>query len=90
MTILSALRDLLEPFHAMNYTDYLRTDAWRRRRDRAIKRAGGRCQVCGRTSGLQVHHNTYDNLGREKAIDLVVLCGTCHKLYHDAKRLARR
>lgn len=89
MTILSTLRDLLAPFHAMSYTDYLRTDAWRRRRDRAIKRAGGRCQFCNSAQRLEVHHRTYERLGREANGDLTVLCHDCHEWFHQKRKVKR-
>lgn len=77
------------PFRAMPYDAYLRTDAWQRRRQAALRRAGHKCQVCGRTTGLQVHHNTYERLGCEANTDLVVLCAGCHGLFHKAKRVGR-
>jgi hypothetical protein len=40
---------------------------------------GGRCPV---TSNLEVHHLTYDNLGRERTGDLKVLCPWHHALEH--------
>lgn len=45
---------------------------------RALRRAGFRCQTCGCRSGLQVHHNSYENLFGEADEDLVVLCDRCH------------
>jgi hypothetical protein len=45
--------------------------------------AGGKCSICPRAFpnpflGLEVHHNTYVRLGRERLSDLVALCGNCH------------
>ena len=63
------------------YRDYMRSEAWRERRARALKRAGFRCQICGEDTGkLEVHHNRYDNLGNERDEDLVALCGQCHRV----------
>jgi len=62
---------------------YMRSKQWRARRDTAIMRAGYRCCVCGRvhmdTRKLQVHHKTYDRLGKERAEDLMVMCRRCHR-----------
>lgn len=65
------------------YHEYILSPQWKARAQRAIKRAGNRCQVCGNIRKLQVHHNTYRNLGKEKAADLCVLCARCHALFHD-------
>jgi len=37
---------------------------------------------CSTTDGLEVHHLTYDNLGRERMEDLKVLCVRHHALTH--------
>lgn len=44
-----------------------------------------RCEVCGTTSSLQVHHKTYKHLGTEilHIEDLMVLCDRCHREAHD-------
>ncbi len=64
------------------YKEYLKTDHWLNLREEALKRAGKRCQVCGYRKNLQVHHNTYKNIGHEDIEDLVVLCWKCHKTFH--------
>ena len=71
------------------YLSYLRSPAWASRRRRALTRAGNRCQVCGRTRRLQVHHNTYERLGHEADHDLTVLCFECHTLYTWYSRIKR-
>jgi 5-methylcytosine-specific restriction endonuclease McrA len=61
------------------YLIYIRSDAWRIKREQALRRAGYRCQVCGDKHGpKQVHHNNYQNLGNEKPEDLIVVCSWCH------------
>lgn len=49
---------------------------------------GHRCQTCGSTERLQVHHRTYLRRGREMSRDLMVLCEPCHKLFHENSRLS--
>jgi 5-methylcytosine-specific restriction endonuclease McrA len=67
------------------YKAYLRSDAWRVRRERALEVAGRRCQRCPACTDLQVHHLRYTNLGNELDEDLEVLCSRCHKAA-DAER----
>ena len=69
-----------------DYSEYLKTPHWLETRAVALKRAGSRCQVCSSTKLLEVHHNTYENLGHEKPEDLCVLCDECHELY--SKKIA--
>lgn len=68
-----------------DYSAYLATAAWRQRRERAIARAGRRCQLCNASeqeSHLQAHHRTYERLGAEAEGDLTVLCTECHEYFH--------
>jgi 5-methylcytosine-specific restriction endonuclease McrA len=67
---------------------YLRSPGWKTKRRAALTRAGNRCQDCGRTSGLHVHHLTYVRHGAELDRDLRVLCSKCHaKRHRDGGRL---
>lgn len=69
----------------VDYDAYLRSAAWRRRADRAKRRAGWRCQLCNTPaweSVLDAHHRTYDRLGLELPDDLIVLCRRCHRRHH--------
>jgi hypothetical protein len=61
---------------------YLKSDGWKRRRKRALARAGYRCQRCGARGRLDVHHLTYKRRGRERDADLQVLCRSCHQAHH--------
>ncbi len=74
----------------MTYQEYLQSDEWKYRADRAKKCAGHRCQVCNSTEkSLDTHHRTYDRLGCEQDEDLIVLCRNCHTLFHENGKLAR-
>jgi hypothetical protein len=80
------------------YQRYLRSPHWQKVRAAALARAGNRCQGvidvwperpdrswptrCGQTRGLQVHHKTYERLGREAPQDVFVLCDACHEAEH--------
>jgi 5-methylcytosine-specific restriction endonuclease McrA len=66
---------------------YLRGAEWQRLRFEALELADYKCQLCGRQNRvLDVHHNTYRRVGRERVSDLVVLCRDCHYRYHEATR----
>jgi len=64
-----------------NYGDYLRSAHWRRLR--AEYRASDLPQscICGEWE-TQLHHITYERVGRERLSDLVPLCPSCHNLVH--------
>jgi 5-methylcytosine-specific restriction endonuclease McrA len=61
---------------------YLRSGEWKSRRREALALAGGRCQDCGTTERLHVHHLTYVRHGQEEMRDLRVLCSPCHRRRH--------
>lgn len=67
------------------YRDYLTTDHWRRTRQRALKERGQRCEACGSTRALHVHHRSYQRVGEEGIEDLRILCHACHQLAHDTR-----
>lgn len=67
------------------YKEYLETDHWKEIRERMLKLYDYKCQICGSTYNLNVHHNTYENRGCEKDEDLVVLCNKCHNNIHKIK-----
>ena len=69
------------------YSEYLKTEWWQQRRVKALARAEHRCQVCNSDKRLEIHHRTYERLGHERDADLVVLCRTCHQLFHDSGEL---
>ena len=65
-----------------DYAEYLKTEHWKAVRGWAMSLAGNKCQVCGRTARLNVHHNNYYHLHHESPRDVVVLCEDCHMMYH--------
>lgn len=64
------------------YDEYLLTRWWIERRHRRIARARYRCEHCGSSGLLVVHHKHYQCLGKERDEDLVVLCRPCHEYQH--------
>jgi hypothetical protein len=66
---------------------YLRSDAWRRRRDQYLRRRR-HCERCGAKKLLSVHHLAYSALdGKERDADLQALCVLCHARQHPGKRV---
>ena len=77
--------------HSKQYDDYMRSDAWAKKRKERLELDDNHCVMCGRRNGLrkdgvtpilQVHHIKYINLGNEPMEDLVSLCGACHRKIH--------
>ena len=75
----------LDPGGALGtYEKYLGSPAWNRKRDLVIERDKGICVRC-RAEGKEVHHKTYDNIGKESLSDLVMLCEKCHEKEHQPR-----
>ena len=52
-------------------------------RVRVLDRDGWRCQLCGSSLELQVHHLTFrSRLGSDTIDNLITLCTTCHREQH--------
>lgn len=64
------------------YSDYVSSKAWRAKREKALEYYGRACRLCGSRTQLEVHHITYENLGREEMMDLDILCHSCHAEIH--------
>jgi hypothetical protein len=64
----------------MPYSEYLRTNHWKKVRWEALCRCGFKC-ICGKRA-TEVHHLSYENRGCEEAGDTVGLCGECHDRWH--------
>ena len=65
------------------YRDYLKSDAWRRKRYVVLKRDNWTCQECG-AKATEVHHLKYAKyqIGKEPIHWLVSLCSPCHRAKH--------
>lgn len=68
----------------MTYQSFLESAYWFAVSSVAKATARMRCQVCNSSNAIEVHHRTYDTHGSEhlNMVDLVVLCGNCHGLFH--------
>ena len=70
--------------YKQNYKQYLETKHWKAIRESKLKETGYKCQLCSKTDiKLHVHHNTYERIGDEDMNDLIVLCESCHKKFHN-------
>lgn len=59
------------------YERYLQSGAWAKKRAERLSIDSHKCQVCG-AEAEEVHHLTYNRLGKESMDDLVSLCKKCH------------
>ena len=65
------------------YNHYLKSAEWRKKRDAAMSRAGGTCEMCEQRTATQVHHIRYPKrLGDEPLTDLLAVCRQCHEKGH--------
>ena len=65
------------------YEEYLKSDKWKKKREKILKRADHKCELCGSTENLHIHHLTYDNVYNEKEEDLLCVCDICHSKLHN-------
>lgn len=74
------------------YQEYLKSEQWAEIREQVLRRDSYRCQWTGKASRpgdpLQVHHLTYERVGREEMQDLVTVCRSAHRAHHAEKRAA--
>jgi len=70
---------------------YLESDHWKnfRRRWALFYKDTAYCRVC-KNPKYQLHHVTYDRLGREHLADVIPLCRKCHKSLHGKLKWKRQ
>jgi hypothetical protein len=64
------------------YRRYLESDHWIEKRKKFLIFWENACAVCNSAAKPEVHHRRYENLGKEKPNDCIVLCAKCHKRHH--------
>ncbi|MDA2913595.1 HNH endonuclease [Acidobacteriia bacterium AH_259_A11_L15] len=58
----------------------LDADSYRRLSRQVLERDGWRCQNCGRSNELQIHHIiSRSHLGNDREENLITLCANCHR-----------
>lgn len=78
-----ARKERIQELKHMPYREYLKTPEWQDMRERRLRAARYRCELCHSQGTLHVHHKTYERRGEEYASDLIVLCSNCHAKFHD-------
>jgi 5-methylcytosine-specific restriction endonuclease McrA len=52
-------------------------------RNQVLERDGWRCQLCGTSNRLEVHHiKSRGSLGDDTPQNLITLCAECHGTFH--------
>ena len=65
----------------------LAPDLYRRLKREILERDGWRCQGCGSSRSLDVHHmRRRSALGDDEETNLITLCRECHQLQHGAAK----
>ena len=69
----------------MDYYDFLNTPYWKAISEYVKVKNHYKCEICGKTGVLHVHHPTYEFHGRElqNINKLKCLCDSCHKIFHN-------
>lgn len=85
-----AIDDRLRLLKTMPYSEYLQTKEWKNKRALKLEASGYACQICN-AAGVQldVHLRTYERRGAEADGDLIVLCHSCHGIFHRAGKIVR-
>lgn len=66
------------------YHKYLKSQNWQLVRKHVLTRDEYKCRFCNSGLDLNVHHRSYEYIGREmqKLTDLTTVCKRCHSLLH--------
>ena len=74
---------VLSTNRTQRYREYLKSDAWKRKRYVVLRRDNWTCQLCG-AKATEVHHKKYAKyqIGKEPIKWLVSLCAPCHREQH--------
>lgn len=69
----------------IDYKEYLKHPRWKKVREARLEFDGFKCVVCHRDmrgEPYETHHLSYQLLGRERLRDVVTMCPSCHKAFH--------
>jgi hypothetical protein len=64
------------------YDAYMRTTAWRLKRQAVLTRANNWCEGCAARPATDIHHTTYAHFENELLFELVAVCRPCHRILH--------
>ncbi len=68
------------------YKEYCLSERWQKMRTHWFNWWKCRCAICNEhqdDTTMDLHHRTYERIGKEEFQDLIPLCRRCHDLYHD-------
>ena len=71
------------------YDAYLRSEAWRAKRQQRLDFCNGICEYCRIAPAEQVHHLTYERIFNENLDDLRGICILCHEKLHPGKKFKK-
>jgi len=79
----------------LSYEDLLKTEEWRKKRQKILNRDNNKCVYCGKIHNLQVHHKYYSKYPNGFRVypwnypddALITLCDECHKKVHNKKKI---
>lgn len=60
------------------HSEYLQTEKWRKKAQKALERDNHTCQACLVRKATQVHHLNYNHWQNEPLFELTSVCGVCH------------
>ena len=69
-----------------DYGAYLSSETWLKKRKKILARANDICEGCGEKVATEVHHISYEHIGKEFLFELVAVCSECHHNIHDIKK----
>jgi 5-methylcytosine-specific restriction endonuclease McrA len=72
------------------YEAHLASEEWAAMKRALLQERGARCERCGAPPPLELHHKTYERLGRELPSDLELVCPECHPLADEERAEAGR
>jgi 5-methylcytosine-specific restriction endonuclease McrA len=66
-------------------------EAYKALRNQVLERDGWRCQNCGSSKDLHVHHvKARSKLGHDESRNLITLCVVCHRRQHGSLQKEKR
>lgn len=65
-----------------DYHAYIKSSEWFKKRKKYIEKVGKFCEVCKTKKGINLHHMTYERLGKEYDEDMLFVCKVCHHQIH--------
>jgi hypothetical protein len=72
----------VQPCREMTYQEKLRTPQWRQKREKILAARGNKCELCGSSENLTIHHGYYAFKTKPWELEdytLWVLCWPCHE-----------